>query len=78
MKSIAQKGLKPSGRHHVHLSVDYETAVKVGMRHGIPVVLRIDAEQMYSDGTTFYVSDNGVWLTDRVDPKYFSIVEQDS
>ena len=76
MKSIAQMGLKPSGRHHVHLSADYDTAIKVGMRHGIPVVLRIEAEQMYYDGVKFYLSDNGVWLTDKVDPKYFSIVEK--
>ncbi|MCP4701172.1 MAG: RNA 2'-phosphotransferase [Gammaproteobacteria bacterium] len=74
MKMIKQQGLKPCGRHHVHLSADYKTAIKVGMRHGIPVVLRIEAEQMYSDGAKFYVSENGVWLTDRVEPKYFSIV----
>lgn len=75
MKSIDRKGLVPSGRHHVHLSTDYKTAKKVGMRHGTPVVLRIDAQQMYSDGALFYVSDNGVWLTDAVEPKYFSTMK---
>lgn len=78
MKKINQQGLKPSGRHHVHLSADYKTAVKVGMRHGTPVVLRIEAEQMYSEGAKFYVTQNGVWLTDKVDPKYFLILESDS
>jgi putative RNA 2'-phosphotransferase len=75
MKAINQQGLKPSGRHHVHLSSDYKTALKVGIRHGIPVVLRIEAEQMLSDGAKFYVSENGVWLTDKVEPKYFSILD---
>ncbi len=76
MKTINQQGLMPSGRHHVHLSADYQTAIKVGMRHGVPVVLRIEAGQMHSDGTRFYVSENGVWLTDRVEPKYFSVMEE--
>ena len=71
MKNINQQGLKPSGRHHVHLSSDYNTAVKVGERHGISVVLRIKAGQMFFDGEKLYVSENGVWLTDKVEPKYF-------
>jgi len=73
MKAINQQGLKPRNRHHVHLSSDDKTAIKVGMRHGMPVILRIDATQMFADGIKFYVSENGVWLTDQVNPKYFSI-----
>ncbi len=76
LKSITQEGLKPSGRHHVHLSADYDTAIKVGMRHGRPVVLRIEAGLMNTDGAAFFLSENGVWLTDKVDPKYFSIVKK--
>lgn len=76
MGSISKKGLLPSGRHHVHLSADVETAVKVGMRHGVPVVLRIESGKMHQNGMAFYVSDNGVWLTDQVEPKYFSIVDK--
>jgi len=76
MKTINRQGLKPSGRHHIHLSTDYRTAVDVGMRHGIPVVLRIEAKKMYSDGAKFYLSENGVWLTDKVEPKYFSVVSE--
>ena len=56
----------------VHLSADKETAVNVGKRHGKPIVLIINATQMYKDGFTFYLSENGVWLVNAVPPKYIS------
>lgn len=59
-------------RQHVHLSKDKETAHKVGSRHGRPIILTILAKQMYHDGIEFFQSDNGVWLTDFIDPKYIS------
>jgi len=68
--SIKEKGLIKGDRHHVHLSSDPETARKVGMRYGKPIVLIINSEYMYSDGYKFYLSDNGVWLTDKVLPGY--------
>lgn len=55
---------------HVHLSATEETAVNVGKRHGKPAVLRIDAKQMAEDGIKFYLSNNGVWLTEIVDARY--------
>lgn len=67
---IMQQGLKPMSRLYVHLSKDVETAVKVGNRHGDPVVLKIDAKKMYEDGEKFYLSANGVWLVKFVDKKY--------
>ena len=30
----------------------------------------INAKKMYEDGIKFYLSNNGVWLTDYVDVKY--------
>ena len=75
MQQIQRQGLRPSGRHHVHLSADQETAFKVGTRHGMPVVLRIAAGQMFADGCVFYLSENGIWLTDQVAPQYFSILK---
>jgi putative RNA 2'-phosphotransferase len=63
---IREKGLLKMSRHHVHLSADKETAHKVGQRHGKPVVLSIQSLTMYESGHLFYVSDNGVWLTDHV------------
>ena len=68
--SIMRGGLQRRGRHHVHLSADRETARRVGARHGKPVVFEVAAGRMHADGRTFFVSDNGVWLTDEVPPGY--------
>lgn len=63
---VLREGLKPMSRRDVHLSADVETAVRVGSRHGRPVVLVVDAAALAADGHIFRVSANGVWLTDRV------------
>lgn len=68
---IEGQGLIPKSRLYVHLSSDYNTAEKVGSRHGKPVVYRILAENMARDGYVFYKSVNGVWLTKIVPPQYF-------
>ncbi|MDO5154745.1 MAG: RNA 2'-phosphotransferase [Eubacteriales bacterium] len=68
--AIDQQGLIPKSRLYVHLSKDEETAVKVGTRHGKPVLYRVEAKQMYEDGYQFYLSANGVWLTKEVPVKY--------
>ena len=70
LESIYKHGIVKGGRLYVHLSKDEETALKVGSRHGTPYVLKVDAEQMNKDGIKFYLSNNEVWLTDYVDPKY--------
>jgi putative RNA 2'-phosphotransferase len=72
LHSILAQGLKPGTRQHVHLSLDEETAIKVGSRHGKPVVLKVDAAGMHSAGLAFLRADNGVWLTDHVPPVYLS------
>jgi putative RNA 2'-phosphotransferase len=68
--SIREQGLLPRARQHVHLSLDEATAVKVGQRHGKPVVVLVESGRMHKEGFAFYLSDNGVWLTERVPPKY--------
>lgn len=70
VSSIIKHGLMKMGRLHVHLSDNYDTAIKVGSRHGSPVVLTIHASRMVEDGYKFYISENGVWLTDSVPPQY--------
>lgn len=72
ISSILEKGIEKRSRQHVHLSADRETATKVGMRHGKPIILTIRTGKMYEDGIAFYLSANGVWLTEFVDPKYIS------
>lgn len=70
LDGIKKDGLTAQTRHHVHLSVDSDTAKKVGTRHGKAVVLTINAAQMHKDGHLFYQAENGVWLTDSVAVPY--------
>ena len=70
LEGIQKQGIKSMSRLYVHLSKDFETAKQVGYRHGECVVLLINAERMYKDGLKFYLSENGVWLTEYIDSKY--------
>jgi len=66
VNSIFKTGLEKHGRQHVHLSDDIEIAIKVGQRHGTPFVFKVAAKEMYNSKFEFYLSENGVWLTDNV------------
>src|SRR3954469_24639597 len=70
LESILAHGLGKMARHHVHLSVDVETAKRVGARHGRAVVLEVDAAAMAEAGYEFFVSANGVWLVDSVPAEF--------
>jgi putative RNA 2'-phosphotransferase len=70
VQSILDTGLQKQNRQQVHLSADLETAIKVGQRHGKPFVFKVLAEKMFNDKFQFFISDNGVWLTDNVPTKY--------
>lgn len=72
LAAIRAEGLNPGARQQVHLSPDAETARTVGMRHGKPQVLNVDARGMHRDGHSFFRADNGVWLTDTVPPQYLA------
>lgn len=76
LDAIESEGLKPMSRLYVHLSKDIETALKVGRRHGNPVVLKVSSGDMYKDGQRFYLSENGVWLIKKVDAKYLERVKE--
>jgi putative RNA 2'-phosphotransferase len=76
LRSIRDQGLVPGQRNHVHLSPDESTAVKVGQRHGQPVVLAIQARRMQQDGFKFYLSANGIWLTGSVPARYIVFPEE--
>ena len=74
INSIKEQGLVKMNRQHVHLSALEATAVSVGKRHGKPVVLKVEADKMQHDGHVFYLSKNGVWLTDEVPVKYINLI----
>ena len=70
VESIDVQGLISKSRLYVHLSKDVDTAIKVGKRHGKPVLYKVRALDMYNDGFRFYLSKNGVWLTKEVPVEY--------
>jgi putative RNA 2'-phosphotransferase len=71
LESILQNGITRKSRHHVHLSTDRKSAIKIGQRHGKPIVIIIDSMKMNLDGISFYLSENDVYLTEYVNPIYF-------
>ena len=73
--SIERKGLLPMGRLYVHLSPDVATARTVGTRHGKPLVYAVDCRGMRADGHRFWLSENRVWLTEQVPPRYLHRLE---
>ncbi|MDQ0985560.1 RNA 2'-phosphotransferase [Streptomyces sp. V2I9] len=73
LEAIRAEGLRPMARHHVHLSSDRETAIRVGARRGRPLVLAVDAAAMHRAGHVFRVSANGVWLADAVPPEFLRL-----
>lgn len=72
LASIQAQGLLKRSRNHVHLSADEATARKVGQRRGKPVILTIEAGRMHAAGHQFYLSSNGVWLTDSVPAQFIA------
>jgi putative RNA 2'-phosphotransferase len=72
--AILAEGLHKMRRHHVHLLPDVETAHKVGARRGRPAVFKVNAAALLLDGGVFYLTANGVWLTDAVAPRYLSLL----
>jgi len=70
LDSIRQVGLQKMERHDVHLLAETKVALKVGGRHGKPVLLTIRTGQMHRAGFVFRRSANGVWLVEQVPPQF--------
>lgn len=70
--AIRAEGLRRMDRHHVHLSTDPAATLGVGARRGRPVLLTVDAAAMAAGGAVFYLTPNGVWLTDAVPAAYIA------
>lgn len=70
-EKIQESGyILPMQRQYVHLSSDLITAKLVGKRHGKPVLLEIDCKELQNQGQKFYISENKVYLTDKIDIEY--------
>lgn len=72
--AIFAGGLNKMSRHHVHLSAEIETARVVGARYGKVVIFKIETGKMLAENFKFYVSANGVWLTESVPAKFLEIL----
>ena len=70
VESILAEGLKPMGRHHVHLSDNIETANNVGSRRKKKdtdtKIFKISTTEAMNAGIVFYKSANGVYLADSI------------
>ena len=75
LPSIRAEGLRSRSRLHVHLSSDTETAIEVGKRHGEPVVLVIEAERAAQADLEFSISENRVWLVEKVPVEFIRFPE---
>lgn len=77
LDSIMAKGLLPMERQYVHMSADIETAEQVGRRRdNRPVILTIDAVRAATDGVTFYIGNDKVWLADQIPPRFLGIYDR--
>jgi putative RNA 2'-phosphotransferase len=75
LDSIRAHGLRKGERHHVHLSATIEGARVVGARRGAPVILRVRAADMAAAGHVFFLTPNGVWLTEHVPPVFLDVAD---
>lgn len=76
LPAIREQGLQKMSRQHIHLSKDIGTAEIVARRRGKPIILTVKSGDMHRDGAHFFLSANGVWLTDEVAPRYIDFDTQ--
>lgn len=77
LDNILKEGLKPMRRKFVHLSADIDTALKVGMRHGTPVLFKLNAQRMAENGNVFYLSrstKSEIWVVESVLPEFLTLI----
>ena len=74
---IIEGGLYPIDRSKVHLSGTIEKAIEAGkVRTDIPMILHINGKTARKDGIKIYHAGKDVYITDRIDAKYISKVDE--
>jgi len=74
---IVEGGLHPVDRKNVHLSGSIEKAIEAGrVRTDDPLILFIDGEKAREDGIKIYHAGKEVYITDSIDAKYISKVDE--
>lgn len=77
IEEIKKYGLKIMSRTHIHFAIDYPSNDKIisGARKSANVFLELDMKLAMDDGIKFFLSKNGVILSDgicgTIEPKYF-------
>jgi putative RNA 2'-phosphotransferase len=70
---ILEGGLNPIDRKNVHLSGSIEKALEAGrVRTDEPLLLKIDGKKAKKDGIKIYHAGKDVYITDSIDAKYIS------
>ena len=68
---IRQEGLLPMDRQYVHLSLDLETATRVGSRHAPdPAIITVHASEAHAAGVEFFQADEQVYLARSVPAEF--------
>jgi putative RNA 2'-phosphotransferase len=74
---ICEGGLHPTDRKKVHLSGSIEKAIEAGkVRTEAPFILKIDGKKAKKDGLKIYHAGRDVYITEGIDAKYISKVEE--
>ena len=75
-ETIELEGIKRMTRNLVHMNEDFEKSISSGSRtFEKPILFEIKSREMYLDGHEFYKSENDVWLTEYINPKYIEAKE---
>lgn len=69
-------GIQSKHKKHAYMGASPQEAHKFGHWRGQPVLLRIHAQRMHQDGFQFYHSQSGIWLTEKIPPKYIERISQ--
>ncbi len=74
---VIESGIRPIDRKKVHLSISIRKALEAGRaRSDNTIVLRIDGMKAREDGVEIYQASDDVCVTDWIDPKYISLVDE--
>lgn len=73
---IELEGIKRMKRNLVHMNEDFKKSILSGSRtFEKPILFEIQSRDMHKDGHKFYKSENDVWLTEFINPKYIKAKE---
>jgi len=73
---IIEGGLKPVDRKKVHLSGNIHKAKEAGkVRTEDPLILKIDGKKAKKDGIKIYHAGKDVYISNKIDAKYISLVK---